>query len=441
MDSSDSARLERWARRFFFIWSGQAVSLLGSSLVQFALVWWLTSKTGSATVLASATLVALLPQIILGPFVGPLVDRHNRKTIMILADGAIALATAGLMVLFWLGLAQTWHVFGIILIRSLGGSFHQPAMSSSTSLMVPEKHLARIGGLNQTLSGVMTLAAPPLGALMIMALPMQAVLAVDVLTACMAIVPLLFVRIPSPHGTNPVSEKSSYWKDMKAGLSYTLTWPGLRTLLLLAMFLNFLLIPSSSLQPLVVKNIFGKGAMELAWVEAAFGLGMIAGGLLLSAWGGFKRRMTTSVSGILGIGLGVAMIGLIPPGAFPLMLVAGFFTAFAQVFANGPLNAIFQSVIQPDMQGRVFSLIGAACTAMMPLSLMIAGPFSDRFGLRAWYLIGGGLCVAVAIWAFFMPSLHDMEKRGKEAALAPSGAQASEAAVAAVAEAPSGPSA
>lgn len=108
------------------------------------------------------------------------------------------------------------------------------------------------------------------------------------------------------------------------------------------------------------------------------------------------------------------MVGLIPAGAFPLMLVAGFFIAFAQVFANGPLNAIFQSVIRPDMQGRVFSLIGAACTAMMPLSLMIAGPLSDLLGLRVWYLVGGGLCIVVALVAFFLPSLRELEKHARK---------------------------
>ncbi len=189
---------QHWAAKFFTIWTGQAFSLVGSALVQFALVWWLTQKTGSATILATVTLVALLPQIVLGPFVGTLVDRWNRRWIMVVADSVIALATAVLMVLFATGRIQVWHIYAISLIRSLGGAFHHPAMSSSTSLMVPNKHLARVAGANQLLQGIVTIFAPPLGALLISIFPTQAVLAIDVVTAIVAVIPLLFIAIPQP---------------------------------------------------------------------------------------------------------------------------------------------------------------------------------------------------------------------------------------------------
>ncbi|HAE58218.1 MAG TPA: MFS transporter, partial [Anaerolineae bacterium] len=130
-----------WKPRFFTIFGGQALSLFGSSLVQFALVWYLTQQTGSATILATATLVAMLPQIILGPFVGALVDRWNRRLVMMVADGLIALATLVLAGLFWFDLVQVWHIYAILLVRSTGGAFHWPAMQASTSLMVPKEQL------------------------------------------------------------------------------------------------------------------------------------------------------------------------------------------------------------------------------------------------------------------------------------------------------------
>lgn len=141
-------------RPFFIIWIGQAGSLLGSQLVRFALVWWLTKATGSATALALASLAALLPQIVIGPFAGALVDRWSRKLIMIAADAMIALATLVLAVLFWLNVATVWHIYALLLIRSTGAAFHWPAMQASTSLLVPEQQLPRVGGLNQALSGV-----------------------------------------------------------------------------------------------------------------------------------------------------------------------------------------------------------------------------------------------------------------------------------------------
>jgi MFS family permease len=156
---------------FFTVWTGQAVSLLGSQLVQFALVWWLTETTGSATVLAGATIVALLPQILFSPFAGALVDRWNRRAVMIVADTAIALATLLLAALFALGIVEVWHVFALTFIRSLGGAFHWPAMQASTTLMVPQKHFARVAGLNQTLFGATNVISPPVGALLLQVLP------------------------------------------------------------------------------------------------------------------------------------------------------------------------------------------------------------------------------------------------------------------------------
>ena len=151
-----------WKIPFFAIWAGQAFSLIGSGLVQFALVWWLTSTTGSATVLATGTLVAILPGVVLGPFAGALVDRWNRRIVMMAADGFIALATLGLAVLYALGAMQIWHVYVIMFLRSLGGASHWPAMQASTSLMVPEEHLARVAGLNQTMQGALNIVAPPI---------------------------------------------------------------------------------------------------------------------------------------------------------------------------------------------------------------------------------------------------------------------------------------
>jgi DHA3 family macrolide efflux protein-like MFS transporter len=407
---------ERWAAKFFTIWIGQAFSLIGSALVQFALVWWMTKTTGSATVLATATLVALLPQILLGPFVGALVDRWNRRLIMIIADTAIATATGVLIFLFAAGIVQVWQVYVILLVRSLGGAFHGPAMTSSTSLMVPKQHLARLAGLNQTLQGMLSIFAPPLGALLIGLLPMHGVLAIDIGTAALAVLPLLVLSIPKPpRQANGTAKKTSYWHDLREGFTYVVKWPGLLGLILLAMMLNFLLIPSSSLTPLVITKVFGKGVTELGWTETVFGVGVIAGGLVLSAWGGFKHKIVTSLAGVLGIGAGVILIGAAPANLFFLILVANFVIGVTQVFANGPLTAIFQTAIEPDMQGRVFSLISAGATAMMPLSLLVAGPISDWLGVRIWYLIGGGLCILVTLAAFSIPAIMNIEQNRYQA--------------------------
>ena len=185
-------------RPFFTIWIGQVFSLLGSQLVQFALIWWLTQQTGSATVLALASIVGLVPQVVLGPFVGPLIDRWSRKWTMILADAAVALSTVVLVYLFWAGTVEVWHIYVILFIRALGGSFHWPAMTASVSLMVPQEHLTRVQGLNQILNGGLRIASAPLGALLISLFPMENVLMIDIVTAALAIVTLAFVHVPNP---------------------------------------------------------------------------------------------------------------------------------------------------------------------------------------------------------------------------------------------------
>jgi DHA3 family macrolide efflux protein-like MFS transporter len=417
MENGTQPETGKWAGRFFTIWVGQAFSLFGSSIVQFALVWWLTKATGSATVLATSTLVALLPQILLGPFAGTLVDRWNRRLIMIVADATIALATAALVYLFATGQIQIWHIYIIVMIRSLGSAFHQPAMAASTSLMVPDKYLARVAGANQSLQGLINIVAPPLGALLLEAYSTQTVLLIDIATAAIAILPLLFIPIPQPPRqvqADGSTQKTSYMQDLRGGFAYVVQWKGLLGLILLAMALNFLLIPASSLLPLVITKIFNGGATELGWVEALFGVGIIIGGITLSIWGGFKRRIITSFCGVIGIGLGILITGLVPPDMFYLLFITNFIVGFAQVFANGPLTAIIQSIVAPDMQGRVFSLLVAGATAMMPLSLLIAGPISDRFGIRFWYVFGGAICILMTIAATFIPAIMKIEDNHKD---------------------------
>ena len=408
---SSSEFQANWKPRFFTIFTGQALSLFGSSLVQFALVWYLTRQTGSATILATATLVAMLPQIVLGPFVGALVDRWNRRLVMMVADGAIALVTLVLAALFLFGVVQIWHIYVILLLRSLGGAFHWPAMSASTSLMVPKEQLSRVAGMQQTLQGLVSIVAPPTGAVLIGILPTQGVLMIDVVTALMAILPLLFISIPQPsrQQTENGEHVTSYWQDLREGFVYVAGWPGLMAILFMAVLINFLLTPAGSLMPLLVTKYFGLGALEFGLTDSLFGIGMITGGILLSVWGGFKRKILTSMLGIIGLGVGVVAVGFAPANLFWMALAGMAFMGFMSPMTNGPLNAIIQTSVKPEMQGRVMSLINSAATAMTPLSLAVAGPVSDLVGIRTWYIFGGLACLLMGVSALFIPAIMNVE--------------------------------
>lgn len=413
MQSSTVVVPEKWAPRFFTIWGGQAVSLFGSALVQFALIWYITQQTHSATALAMATLAGMLPQVLIGPFAGVLVDRWNRRWIMVFADAAIALTTLALAALFALGVVQIWQIYLALMIRSAGGAFHYPAMTSSTTLMVPKQHLARIAGMNQTLQGLMGIVAPPVGALLVSILPTQGVLMIDVTTALVGIAPLLFLSVPQPVRQDvkagETKPSSSFWSDAREGLRFITSWPGLMIIVLMAIVLNGLLTPTGSLMPLLVTKHFGLGPLSLGLTETFWGIGMILGGVILGAWGGFKRKIVTSLMGVAGIGLGTLLIGVAPSGMFPLALAGMFFLGFNIVFANGPLQAIFQTVIPPEKQGRVMSLISSMVIAITPLSLLIAGPLSDRIGIQIWYVISGVVCVVLAVAGFFIPAVMGIE--------------------------------
>jgi DHA3 family macrolide efflux protein-like MFS transporter len=399
-------------------WIGQAFSLLGSQLVQFALIWWLTLETGKATTLAMAALAGLLPQVVIGPLAGALVDRWNRKLIMVVADGVVALVTVGLVLDFWSGQMQVWHVILAMFLRSAAGSFQYPAWQASTSLMAPAEHLARIQGFNQMLAGAMNICAAPLGALLISFLPMAQVLAVDILTAALAIGLILVVRIPQPKAMETAAggSQASVSADLRAGLRYTMSWPGLVWIGIMAMLINLVLAPASSLIPILVTKHFGGQAYELAWMESALAVGMIAGGLLLGAWGGFKRRIYTSLVGLLIIGMSHLVIGFSPANGYWLAAVMILVAGIAVTITNGPLMAVIQATVPPEMQGRVFTLIGSVGALMAPLGLVIAGPLADAFGVQMWFVTGGVVTGLLGLVGFFVPAIVHFEE-GRAAAV------------------------
>jgi DHA3 family macrolide efflux protein-like MFS transporter len=405
---------------FFTIWTGQAISLFGSGLVQFALVWWLTDTTGSATVLAAATIVALLPQIFLGPFAGALVDRWNRRLVLIVADTTIALATLLLAVLFALDIVVVWHIYALMFIRALGGAFHWPAMQASTTLMVPEKHLSRIAGLNQVLFGLTNIISPPLGALLLAVLPMQGILAIDVTTALFAVLPLFFVAIPQPprDETSDVT-RSSVLIDFRAGLRFVLGWRGGLLLLVMATVINMLANPPMSLLPLMVAGHFERGAPALAGLQAAFGIGMVLGGVVLGVWGGFKRRIITALLALVLMGVGITAVGLTPPNGFALAVAAFSLFGIMNPIVNGSLMAVMQATVPPEMQGRVFTLVMSGSAAASPIGLAVAGPVADAVGVQTWFVIAGTATVIMAVGAFFVPDIVYIEGRERAEAGAP----------------------
>lgn len=403
---------KQWKTTFFRFWFTQALSLFGSGLASFSVIWWITESTGSSTILASASIATLVPGIILGPLAGAIIDQLDRKWIMIVSDAVSAILALVLVALFWTNSIQLWHIIVINVLRSLAGVFQFPAVQSSTSLMVPKEHLARIAGWNQALQGTAMIATPPLGALLFTFLPIHYILGIDVLTAVLAICLLITVNIPQPQTRRAIVQlSSSVWQDMGAGFMFIKQWPALVNILLLAAALNLVLIPAFTLVPMLITQHFFGSAFQLGWINAAYGFGIVFGGMLLGIWGGLKRRIHTSLLGLVGLGIGSFMIGTAPMHAYWLAVAGMVLVGIMNTFTNGPFFAILQSVIPPEMQGRVFTVLMSITTAMAPIGLALAGALADRLGVQFWYILGSITCGCMAVWIASSPSLMHLEEQ------------------------------
>ena len=359
--------------------------------------------------------MGLLPQVVFSPFAGALVDRWDRRKVLAVSDGVIALATVVLGVLYRLGVVQVSHVYVLLFVRSLGAAFQWPAMQATTPLMVPNTYLSRVAGLNQTLNGVNNIATPPLAALLLQALPVEAVLAIDVATAALAIAPLLVIPVPQPARSAEAVEGGglrSVWDDLLAGLRFVRGWRGLVIILAMAAMINLLLNPGFALLPILATEHFGGAALQLAWLQSAWGVGMVFGAITLSVKGGWKSRIRTAMLALVVQGVGIAVVGWTPARALWLALAALGVSGFMNPVVNGLFFALLQTVVPNEMQGRVFTLAMSASAAMSPLGLSIAGPVADRLGVRIWFVVGGLATSLMGATMLRVPDVMRIEEQG-----------------------------
>ncbi|MFA7113290.1 MAG: MFS transporter [Sphaerochaeta sp.] len=398
----------RWKSQFFTIWTGQAVSLITSAILQMAIILYLTETTGSALILSLASLVGFLPYAVLGPFIGVLVDRYNRKHIMILSDLVIALAAAILALAALSGELPVWLVMVILFVRSVGTAFHTPSLSAVTPLLVPQDMLAKCAGYSQAIQSVSLLLSPALAAFLYMAWNLTAVIALDVAGAVIASLTVAWVKIPGltkPRQTGPLH----FFKEMKEGFLALRSNKGLFALLWIGFLFTFIYMPINALFPLMSMEHFEGTAFHVSVVEIAFALGMLAGGLALGALGALKNRYLMIAASIALIGLGLAVSGLLPPSGFLLFAASCLVMGFAAPFYAGVQTALVQEKIQPQYLGRVFSLLGSVQGLAMPLGLILSGMFADGIGVSRWFLVSGMLLLSVAMLAFLLPAMKKLE--------------------------------
>jgi DHA3 family macrolide efflux protein-like MFS transporter len=262
--------------------------------------------------------------------------------------------------------------------------------------------------------GIASIAMPPLGALLLSAVPLPAILAIDVGTALVAIAPLTVIRVPQPVRAAREEGRYSVWSDLREGIRFVWGWRGLAILIAVISLLHFFAAPAFSLVPIVVTKAFGGGPFELAWMQSASGIGLLAGGVLLGAWGGFRRRIVTVLLGISLMGGCIAIVGALPETAFWVAVGAMFLTGVMAPMAVGSFQAIQQTVVPPEIQGRAFTLARSGMDVMSPLGMLVAGPVADVVGVQGWYAFAGGAVLLMAAGAFTIPPLMRLEERSKE---------------------------
>ena len=386
-------------RRYLLFWSGQLVSMLGSSIVQFAIIWWITVTTGSALYLSMATFLGLVPIVAVGPIAGVFADRWNRKKLVFVADMTQALAIVVLIMLFWTGYSGIWQMLGILTFRAIFQAFHEPTVTAIIPSMVPKDKLSRMNGLNYLFSGAVRLVGPISGAVLLQFWQIQEILWIDVLTFLVAMAFLMITKIPSVKAT---VANSSFKDELRQGFSFVRNARGLLTVAILATSLNFLIMPLSTLLPYFVKFDHFGGAGELALVMAFFEGGILCGGLLMSVKKRFEKKILTSVVALVIAFLGYALIALTPTGFFWFMVLGALVFAVCLPVVNVLLQTIMQLIVPLDMQGRVNAVTMALSMAAQPVGTLVSGAIVEITTTSNLFLgcSVAGIALAVASWFF-----------------------------------------
>jgi DHA3 family macrolide efflux protein-like MFS transporter len=399
-----------WKKTFAIIWTGQFISLLSSSTVGYAVIFWLSLETGSATVMAYSFIAGFLPQLVIGLFSGAYVDKWDRKLTMILSDTFIAICTAFLCFMFYFGKIEIWQIYILLICRSIGTAFHSPAMQASVPLLAPENALMRISGVNQIIHSICSIAGPALAALLISLFSMPIVLSLDIFGAVIACVSLLFVKIPNPEKKTDLENILS---QIKVGFGAIFGNKGVRWLFICEMAAMFFIIPISALFPLITTKYFLGAEYEMSVVEIAWGVGMLLGGAALSLkFFNSTNRVKMIAFSCFIVGITFFFSGLLTPNMFIIFAVLTGISGIAVAFWSSAFTVIFQTNISPEKLGRAFSIYDSL--SMMPslIALIISGYLADKFGLPL-LLIVSGACIAII--AFFVVAKPYARKLGVSA--------------------------
>lgn len=388
---------QQWRKKYLTILSGQTVSLIGSSAVQFALIWWLTNESKSAIMLSLAGLSSYLPQMILGPFVGVWLDRLKRKYIVIFADLFMGLVALGLSIWFLVGSPGYLVVIAALFLRSSANVFHTPSIQAIVPLLVPEEELVKANSWNQFLQSGAFMLGPVLGAVMFAAMPIWLILLTDLIGAIAACLTLWIVEVPDV----PRSEESiqHYLEELKDGFSVFKNDPPMLAVMIFSFFIMIFYLPLGILFPLMTNVHFELSAGFASIVEFCYAAGMMISAFLIGMKKEWREKLLAAQLSNVGLAITFIGSGLAPANMFGYWMFVFFCMLMGGVgnLYNIPFTSYLQETVAPEKLGRVFSLFGSVMSAAMPIGLLVAGPVSEKIGIAKWFLISGILVLIFSL--------------------------------------------
>ena len=398
--------MKDWKQNFLILWTGQAVSIFTSSVIQMAIIWYLTDTTGSAAILTFATLMGFLPQAALSPFVGVLIDRYNRKTVMIVSDLFIAASLLVLVIAGFFGELPIWLIMLVLFVRSIGATFHTPSLKAITPLIVPKEHLIRFAGYSQTFQSVSLLFSPAVAAVLYSVWELNMIFLIDIAGAIFAIITLSLVTV-RPLMNKKVSQRPNVVSEAKEGFNVLRSEQGMMALLFISAVYAMIYFPIGTLYPLITMTYFGGAVMHSSLIEILSSLGALIGAIALGKWGDRINKMGAIKTSIACMGLGLIATGLLPPEGIKIFFILSFLMGITLPFYHGVLNSIYQIMFSEKYLGRIFSLTSGITKIAMPLGLILTGAFAEIIGVEKWFLISGLFTVAIALACSMLPSLRN----------------------------------
>jgi len=398
--------MESWKRKFVFLGIGQAVSILTSSILQIAIVWYLTRRTGSAAVITLSTLSGFLPRAVLGMFTGAFIDRYDRKKIIMFSDSVIAAAALLLAVVASRTEIPIWLIFVILCIRSVGAAFHTPSLNAIIPTIVPKDQLARCAGFLQGFESVSMIFSPALAAFLFSVWNLSAIVMLDVAGAAIAIIIVTLLRIPK-NTREDSAEKVHVWQDTKDGIAILRGEKGMLAILIISSLYAFIYFPIGSMYPLITMTYFGGSVADSSVVEIVFSSGTLIGALLLG-WVGNRIHKVKAIAASIGIyGMGAMFSGLLAPDRLQTFIFLSAIMGLTLPFFYGLRTAIFQSRIPNEYLGRVLSLAYSVSLFATPLGLLLGGGFSEIAGVQNCFFICGVLAICLALAMLVTPSIRN----------------------------------